>query len=229
MKRAASRPAAVAAGAAVPVNAVPVTELLLTAGFDTPAAMKAARRALEGAKLTRAGKTGMAGYKREAALALLAKTFVTVCGAECRALAPRGRTPAISGTRCEVCGGSNNRRAALGAARALRANGVTRVLIVGGKGAQQREIAEVFGEHGIALQGIDGTQASHSQRDAQANMRRAQVLVIWGSTELRHAVSNLYTSEPPEHLRVVRVSRRGIEALCNEITRSFVLARRHGG
>lgn len=209
---------------AAPVDeTVVIADLLRSAGFDTPTAMKAARQALESAKSTRAGKTGIARSKVDAALALLADRFVRVCSPQCRALAREGRDPVTSRMRCEICGGSNNRRAALAAARALQINGVTRVLIVGGRPEQWREMADMFSEHGVALQGIDGTSSSHSQKDAQANMRKAQVLVIWGATELRHAVSNLYTSEPPAHLRIVRVSKRGTEALCSEITRSFVL------
>lgn len=207
---------------ATPNDAVSIDDLLRAAGFDTPAAMKRARAALEAAGLTRASKTGIAPYKRDAAEALLAQSLARVCGKECASLADASRTPVItSGATCELCGGSNNRRAALAAVRDLRANGVRRVLIVGGTVHQHREIEQLLSADGVDLQFVDGTRASHSQRDAVANMARADLLVVWGSTPLRHAVSNLYTAEPPPHLRTVLVSKRGIEALCREISRSY--------
>jgi hypothetical protein len=206
--------------------AIAIDDLLRSAGFDAPAARREGRRALEAAGLTRAGKTGIAQYKRDAAIALLENTFVVVCGPACRALAPAGRRPVVGLARCEVCGGSNNRRAMLAAARSLREHGVKRVLIIGGRKEQHQEIAGVFRDEGVALQGVIGTSASHTQKDAQANMRRADVMVIWGSTELRHAVSKLYTSEPPDHLRVVQIGRRGTEALCDAIVASFSPRRR---
>jgi hypothetical protein len=67
---------------------------------------------------------------------------------------------------------------------------------------------------------VDGTR-SHAQKDAIANMNRAQLLIIWGSTPLKHAVSDLYTTETPAHLRAITVARRGIEAVCREIVRSY--------
>jgi hypothetical protein len=219
-----------AASASTPMptvdTAISIEELLRTAGYDTPSASQAARRALQTARLTREGKRGIAAYKKTAALEVLASSLVRVCSQACREMAAAGRAPVRSATACEVCANSNNRRAALSAARALRQHGVRRVLIVGGKESQQREIARVFSEHGVALEGVDGTSASHSQKDARAKMGRAQLLVVWGSTPLRHAVSDLYTTEPAPHLRTVRVSRRSIEALCTEIVRTFALQRR---
>jgi hypothetical protein len=100
------------------------------------------------------------------------------------------------------------------------------VLVVGGTPQMHTELTQLFAGSGINLQLVDGTRASHSGKDAIANMNRAQLLVIWGSTPLRHAVSNLYTQEPPEHLRTITVSRRGIEALCSEIVRSYERKRR---
>jgi hypothetical protein len=209
-----------------PDEAIPIATLLREAGFDTPAAARAARDALERAKLTRLGKQGIAAYKRQSALDVLEAQFVLVCGEACRVLAPAGKTPAVTQRRCEVCGGSNNRRAMLAAARALQANGITSVLIIGGKEEQHREVAGVFGQHGVSVQGVVGTRVSHNQKEAQANMRRAGLMVIWGATELRHALSELYTASPPPGLRKVPVARRSIEALCDAIVRTFTPRRR---
>jgi hypothetical protein len=200
-------------------DAPPIREVLCGAGFDTPAAQRQARAVLEAARLTRPGKTGIAAYKRDAALALLAEKLARVCSRACAALSTDRRTPVVTGgPGCEVCGGSNNRRAAVAASRDLRACGVRRVLIVGGTVQQHREVEQLL--TGVELQFVDGTRPSHSQKDAVANMAWADLVIIWGPTPLRHAVSNLYTSEPPPHLRVVTVHRRSIEALCMEISRN---------
>jgi hypothetical protein len=206
-------------------DVVSIDDLLRDAGFGAPSAQRAARRALEDAGITRTGKRGIAAYKREKALAVLAKTFVVVCGAACRTLAPATRHPVIGAGLCEICQGSNNRRAMLAAARALRDNGVKRVLIVGGRGEQHRQIAAAFRGEGVVAQGVIGTSVSHTQKDAQANMRRAGVMIIRGATELRHAVSKLYASDRPDHLRVIQIGRRGTEALCAAIVESFARRR----
>jgi hypothetical protein len=202
-------------------GAVPIRDLLRDAGYDTAEAEQAARRVLDAERITRPGKSAIASYKKPQALAALAKAFVIVCGEGCRQLAPRDRVPLLSRARCEICGKSNNRRAMLTAARAMRDGGIKRLLVVGGEGEQHRALAAAFGEEGIAVQGVDGTSASHSMKDAQANMRRADLLVIWGSTRLRHAVSNLYTSPKMPRVRTLQVQRRSIEALCGEIVRSL--------
>jgi hypothetical protein len=68
---------------------------------------------------------------------------------------------------------------------------------------------------------VDGTQAQHTAKDALANRRWAQLVIIWGPTPLRHAVSDLYTSDPMPDARVVKITRRSIEALCQEVVRSY--------
>jgi hypothetical protein len=204
-----------------PDDVIPIRELLRDAGFVTSTAQKRAREVLESASLTRAGKSGIARYKRDDALALLARKLVRVCGDRCAALANDGRSPVRTASEaCELCGGSNNRRSGLTAARILAENGVRAVLIVGGRRQQHREIEALFAPAGVSVEWVDGTRDS-SQREANAAMRRAQLLIIWGSTQLRHAVSNLYTADPPRGLRSITVARRGIEALCDEITRSY--------
>lgn len=204
-----------------PDDALPIDNLLRDAGFDTAAALRAARAALEVAGLTRPGKRGIASEKRDRALAELAQRLMRVCGKACAALATGRRTAVITtGSTCEVCAGSNNRRAALAAARVLDAAGVRHMLVVGGTAQQQRDLADLLASPRLRMDFVDGTR-SHTQKDAIANMNRAQLLIIWGSTPLKHAVSNLYTAEPPAHLRAITVARRGIEAVCREIVRSY--------
>jgi hypothetical protein len=201
-------------------DAIPISELLRVAGFEGSAAMRQARSVLERASLTRPGKQGIAGSKRERALTLLHDSLIAVCGRECAELAGGARTPVVtSGARCEVCRGSNNRRAALAARRALLGRRLTRVLVVGGSPPQQHDLASLLNGEGISLEFVDGLQGSHSQKDALANMRRADLVVIWGSTPLRHTVSERYTRDAVPGVSVITTPRRGIEALCREIQR----------
>ena len=203
-----------------------ISEFLRAQGYNTPESQKRARATLEAAGLTNARKQAIAGYKLAAAEAALSAALVRVCGDGCAGLARQMRSerrePVVtSGTTCEVCGGSNNRRAAIECAMVLRRHKVKHMLVVGGTAPQQHELRSLLEGGGIELEFVDGTGKSHSQRDAIANMRRSDVVVIWGSTPLRHAVSNLYTDAPLEGLRVITVPRRGIEALCAEVVRSY--------
>ena len=196
-----------------------IDALLAEAGFDTPASRKRAREELERAGLTRAGKTGIAAAKREPALKLLRERLACVCSKECAALLDGDRAPVVaSGRSCEVCEGSNNRRAGLAAGAALARGGVSRVLVLGGTPKLRQELERSLPD--VNLEFVDGMR-SHTQKEALANMKRVQMVVVWGSTPLKHAVSELYTREPLKHLRVVTTSKRGVEALCREIERNM--------
>jgi hypothetical protein len=218
---------------------LPIADLLRDLGYATAAAQRQARAALEAAGLTNARKQGIAASKRGRVERALAAALVRVCGDACAALV-RGdrnerRTPVVTGRAgCEICGGSNNRRAALQCVRALRKNGVRTLLVVGGSAPLQHQLADLLTQAEaqppgraaarITVEFVDGTKGSHTQKDAIAHMNRAQLMVIWANTPLRHAVSRHYTEETPSHLRTITVARRGIEALCAEIVRSYSLS-----
>ncbi len=149
-----------------------------------------------------------------------------MCGDACLRIDRQGDGKAreavtVSALSCEICGGSNNRRAAIECLRTLRRRRIQRVVIVGGTANLRQELDRLVTGSDVQLRWVDGTRASRSQKDALADKRWAQLVVIWGPTPLRHAVSDLYTEEPLPHLRIVTVPRRGIEALCAEIVRCF--------
>ncbi len=207
-------------------DAVNIDQFLRDRGFAAPAAARRGRGVLEAAGLTHAGKQAFAATKLPAAEAALAAALARVCGDACLRIDRWAAAPAREAVRvpprsCEICGGSNNRRAAIECARALARKRVRRVVVVGGTAATQHELHDLLAGSALEIRYVDGTKASHSGKDALANMRWAQLIVIWGATPLRHAVSELYTSEPPEHVRILTVSRRGVEALCGEIVRSY--------
>lgn len=207
-------------------DAVNIEQFLRERGFDTPAALVRARALLEGHGLTRAGKQAFVRTKVATAEALLLSELVRVCSDGClhidRAGAGRAREAVIvSPQSCEICGGSNNRRALIECVRLLHRRGVSRVVIVGGTETQQHDLQQLLSSADLEIRYVDGTKTSHTQKDAIANASWAQLVVIWAPTPLKHAVSNLYTRDPQPHVRIVTVSRRGIEALCGEIVRSY--------
>lgn len=207
-------------------DAVNIDEFLREAGFDLPDAHRRAREILESHALTHAGKQGFVSSKVAPAQALLAETLLRICSDSCLAIDRAGAGRARESVRvtvqsCEICGGSNNRRAAIECVRALQHRRITRLVVVGGTPHLWQELRSLLHGTGLEIRYVDGTKASHTAKDALANTRWAQLIVIWGPTPLRHAISNLYTADPPPTLRVVTITRRSISALCTEVTRSF--------
>ncbi len=207
---------------------VDIGAFLRAQGFASGEALEWARAALEARGLTRAGKRRIAAAKLESARAALSQTLLRVCAnPECARLGRAGggrRKPVtVDPAACEVCGGSNVRRATRALAHCLTSRGVRRLLIVGGKGAQHAEIEDPLTGAGLEVRFVDGSSGSHSRRDAAPDLEWAQVLVVWGATQLPHKVSKLYTDDVPPHLRgrTVRLARRGVEAVCREVMGHF--------
>jgi hypothetical protein len=204
---------------------------LRSLGFASGPALAEARAALERGGLTRSGKRRIAETKLASARAILQAALLPSCGhPECvrlAAAADAGRRPVtVEASGCEICGGSNVRRATRSLASCLAARGVRRLLIVGGKGAQHAEIEDALAAAGLEARFVDGSRGSHSRRDAVPDLDWAQVLVVWGGTQLPHKVSKLYTDGLPAHLRgrTVKLARRGVEAVCREVMTHFSCA-----
>jgi len=199
---------------------VRIDDFLRSEGYDSEEALHEARVVLERHKLTRPGKRAFVAEKLARARIALDNSLLRVC-AGCRPQAPRGpKLPVpVTAVHCELCSGSNNRRAATRCLDALRRAGVERVLVVGGTPPQQQDLRDLL--RGIDLRCVDGTRASHSQKDAEFNKRWAELVVIWAPTPVRHAVSDLYSEVTYPELKVVTVHRRGIEALCDEVVRAL--------
>lgn len=198
-------------------------------GFVAPESALRARALLEEHKLTRPGKQRMVETKLARARELFAAGFVKACSKEqCGRLAPvvaaaNGReVVAVAATACELCGGSNNRRAALDLAERLRSRGATRLAVVGGTPTQHAELRGLLANEGLDLRCVDATKGSHTLKDAAQVVKWAQVLVIWAPTPLPHKVSNVYKdAATTAGVRAVMVHQRGIEAICREVLRSF--------
>jgi hypothetical protein len=65
----------------------------------------------------------------------------------------------------------------------------------------------------MELRLIDGTERRTGDK-ARGDLEWADLVLVWGGSELHHKVSTLYTSVPPALRRkVVHVARRGVAAL----------------
>lgn len=185
-------------------------------GYGLPGAMQAARVALEEAKLTHAGKQRMSEEKLpRASEALRARFFLHCSSAECaRYAAASGRQPVLASEkpRCERCGGSDNQRAATEFLEASRRRQVSKVVVVGGSPGVREELEATLGR-ALQLRLVDGTERRTAEK-AHFDLEWADLVLVWGGSELHHKVSLLYTAVPPALKRkVLIVPKRGVAAL----------------
>jgi hypothetical protein len=204
-------------------------EAFLTAeGYGHDEALEAAVQALIAAGLTRPGKRRIADTKVEAARAALrARLIVTCAAARCidaaRAAGGRLRVPAASRDACEVCSGSDNAQAVDAMVRLALARRISRILVIGGSPGTREQLAALVGRR-LELKTIDGT-VRRTAAQAREDFGWAQLVVVWGATELAHKVSLLYTrpgARPAgRDVRVIVAPRRGIAALATSVGESL--------
>jgi hypothetical protein len=185
-------------------------------GYGPGPSHQRARAALEEAQLTRPGKARISAEKLARAAELLAGRFSLHCSSPACAEAARrtGRDPlpAASKALCHHCGGSDNARAAQDLIAACTAAGVRRILVVGGSPSVREELHAALGT-ALELRTVDGTERRTQER-ARSDLEWADLVLLWGATELDHKVSTHY-AHPAAPLRgkVVHVARRGIASL----------------
>jgi hypothetical protein len=195
---------------------VDIDAWLSAEGFDLPTARALAREALEAGGLTRTGKTRMSAAKEDRARSLLEAQLYRHCSTPaCVAAAARsGRTPVLTAhrTACASCGGSDNRRAEEALVSACQRAGVRRVAIVGGSPSVREELRDALSAR-LELRLVDGTER-RTLTQARLDLDWADLVLLWGGSELDHRVSTLYTGGSPALRRkLVHTSRRGIAAL----------------
>jgi hypothetical protein len=195
------------------VTDMAIDELLESLGYASCESRMLARKALVDAGLTNERKQRIAASKVEAVKAELRQRFAVVClrdscgaaaGSSGRALIYCARP-----TDCSVCGGSANQAAIDGVIEQLRERKLHRLVVVGGSPATHEEVLKLVGER-LELRLISGTDQRNSAA-AKADLVWADLIVVWGGTQLDHKVSKLYTDgrDPT----VVVCAKRGIEAL----------------
>lgn len=203
-----------------------IIDLLADLGFETEEARGRARAVLENARLTNAEKQRIAHAKRPSVAALLRDAFAVVCTrTACRDAARRSQRELIDAARptaCEVCSGSTNQSEIDRVVEGCLIAGYSRIVVVGGSPGTRKELDTLVGRR-LELRLVPGTERRTS-RAARADLDWADVVVVWGSTELDHQVSKLYTDGKRAH--VITCPRRGIAALA--LTVSDHLRRRRG-
>ena len=184
-------------------------------GYSLPEARAKARAALEAAQLTRPGKRRISDEKAPRMTAVLSERFFRHCGSpECESFArASGRLPVLSPkSSCQRCVGSDNRRAEVSLLEACQAKSVRKIVIVGGSPAVREELGSQLGS-ALELRMVDGTERRTSDR-AKSDLEWADLVLVWGASELHHKVSTLYTQvAPPLRKKVVHVAKRGVAAL----------------
>lgn len=196
---------------------VAIDDWLKALGYALPASLARARAVLEEAGLTRAGKARMSEEKVERAGAALAERLFLHCATpECVAFAKasgREPLPCDPKSTCMRCGGSSNQRAVSDFVAACQQRGVSKIVIVGGSPSVREELERTLGS-AVTLRLVDGTKARPSEQ-AKADLAWADLVLLWGATELHHKVSNQYQdgATGPMKRRLVHVPKRGIAQL----------------
>ncbi len=175
--------------------------------------------ALQGARLSNPWLTIIPVAKTDAVRRLIEEKFLLVCArAECRKEAVAildGRTvvPASEPHHCGFCGGSANQRAVREMIEACGLRGWKRLCVVGGSPNARAALQQLVGRS-LELKLLDGT-ISRSRGQADSDLGWADVVVVWGSTQLSHKVSILYKGP-----NVVQMARRSIQELARSVTRA---------
>jgi len=190
---------------------LPITSVLADLGFVAPAERAVARAALEAAGLTRPGKQAISAAKLPRVRELLATRFAlscTACTDALRRAQPDAELLVVGDERCERCGGSDHRAAALQFIAACHDHRVRRVVIVGGNPTTRQALTRHL--EGLEVQLVDGTRGLNATRARQLR-DWADLVLIWGTTQLDHNVSTLFTSS--RNRKVVTAAKRGIGGL----------------
>lgn len=209
-----------AAGPPLP-DVISIDALLEECGLDTLEAKTTGRRLLEAAGLTSSRKQNLSIEKRDAAAAIIEEQLRPVCGSCAKSGdfdATDGRQSVeVAGPTCEVCGGRSTTRALLQIELALPPKGLKKLLIVGGSPPIHDELRRGLADSGIDLSIVDGHSVQGANR-ATALAEWADVIVIWGSSILKHKTSASF--QKTEYRRkTVTLRRRGIEALSQELVK----------
>lgn len=152
----------------------------------------------------------------DAARAVLRSRLVLHCGQRDCALPPGAAPVLVSRERCEVCGGSDSARALRRLSEALMLHGLRRVTIVGGSPAYHKVLRDGLDSR-LDLTLIPG-DARRTRAQAEADLERAQLLIVWGGTVLDHSVSDLYRGGPAW---VVRVAHRGLGRMLDMVRQAI--------
>lgn len=172
------------------------------------------RAILEADGITNPRKTRIAATKLDRAHAVIDARFARFCASCAERTDAGGReVVTVAPAACTRCAGSRNSRALTELVEVCEAAGLRRLVVVGGSPDVRRELGALRGA--LELRLIDGTER-RTRPEAQRDLDWADLVVIAGSSELGHKVSNLYTRASGS-TPVVTVARRGVEAIAGAV------------
>ncbi len=201
-------------------------DLLLSLGYAGD--MEIFELILEDAGVSRPSKKRISTKKIETAKKLLAEFVLLVCDrGDCRTEAgvvkgERFVARAAKQHFCQICGGSSNQRAVRKMIQACRNVGWSQVCVVGGSPSSRKALAGFVGSD-INLRLVHGTKR-RNRTQARADIAWADVVVIWGSTELDHHVSNLYKGS-----NVTAANQRSVAAVAQAVATAASREQTKGG
>jgi len=152
--------------------------------------------------------------------ALLDDRLALVCdGPACQADASAFAMHVPPG-RCDVCGGSDIRAAWSRFVDACDRQAVRAVTFVGGSPNYRRQVKELSAGAKLEIKLVPGS-VRRPKHKADADMRKADVVVIWGSTILDHSISENYRPDAGK-ARLVPVNVRGISRMLDQVRRAVL-------
>ena len=196
-----------------------IVAFLRELGVTGATEQRVARDVLEARQFTRPGRRNMARYKEGAAREAIIARLALHCGNEsCRiAMAARAGDRSlllVERSSCEICQGSVNRSSLEQAGQAMATAGMSRIMVVGGMLPLHTEIPAASPPT-LQWRFVDGTRRVDGKM-AASHIAWADVVVVWAAaTPLAHTVSHQYSAHP----KAIVVSRRGIAALADAVTR----------
>lgn len=197
-------------------DSIPKTALFQELGYAGP--WEPLEEVLEEAGLSSRRKQRISRVKIEQVREVLRDRFALVCGrGDCQArtaevLAGRRPAPALRQADCEVCGGSVNRNAVDQMVAACQRAELRRICVVGGSPEAHRQLEELISRR-VELR-LVGNERRHTHREAEANLLWADRVLIWGSTQIAHKVTELYRAGNP---KVVMVHKRSVAELARAV------------
>ena len=190
---------------------IALSELLSSRGFEGASAELAFDR-LQRSGLTRHGKIRIVEAKIEAVDRVLGAAFVRYCRkAGCQPAAVESRDPVLVSTEhCEICGGSDNRRAVEDMLVAMWRAGLTRLLVAGGSPRSRSDLKRLC-QGRIELRFIT-EDTNPNSRTIGPLLDWSDIAALWLSTEISHKSTAVLRGN-----KVLKVSRRGVAALANAV------------
>lgn len=189
-----------------------LAEFLSSCGFEGEA-LEPALAELRRCGLTRPGKARIAVSKRQRVEDVLAAAFIRVCRKQAcgrRAERDSREQVLVSADCCEVCAGSDNRRAIDEMVEAMQRSGKTKLLVVGGSPGTRDDLERLLGGR-CDLRFV--TKETNPHRKVIAPMHDwSDITAIWTSTEISHKATAVLRGP-----KVLKVSRRGVAALAQAV------------